>query len=255
MNDRPLDEAVRRLAGADVVLIASDYDGTLAELVDDPTRAWPWAPSIQILHDLAALPGVHVAVVSGRALDELRLLSGLGDDAVLIGSHGAELVDGVVEGFDADAAETLATVTSMLEAIAAKVPGARVELKPAGVAFHTRAVEPAIAADVTASVLTGVGAMAGVRVRPGKDVVELGVTRGDKGQAIASLRDRLGAAAVLFLGDDVTDEDAFAVLDGPLDVAVKVGPGPSIAPHRLDGVPEVGQLLSTVFELRATADR
>ncbi|MFN8024272.1 MAG: trehalose-phosphatase [Acidimicrobiales bacterium] len=255
MSDAELDEALRRLANADVVLVASDYDGTLAELVDDPARAWPWAPSIEVLRELSALPGVHVAIVSGRALDELRSLSRLGDRAVLIGSHGAELVDGVVEGFDHDAAETLATVTSMLEAVAGKVPGARVETKPAGVAFHTRAVDPEVAGEVQASVLTGVGAMSGVRVRPGKDVLEFGVTRGDKGRALARLRDELAAAAVLFIGDDLTDEDAFGVLDGPLDVSVKVGQGPTAAHHRVAGVPEVGQLLARVLELRAAACR
>src|SRR5690606_15929826 len=87
-------------------------------------------------------------------------------------------------------------------------------------------------------------------VRHGKKVVELSVVSTNKGMALSKLRQRVGATAVLFLGDDVTDEDAFATLTGP-DVGIKVGPGLTRAPYRIQGVMEVARVLAQVAELRA----
>ncbi|MCB0998679.1 MAG: trehalose-phosphatase [Acidimicrobiales bacterium] len=250
--DADLEAAIDTAGSARRLLVASDYDGTIAELVDDPDRAHPWSPSIEVLRRLAALPHTTVAVVSGRSLTDLRALSHLGDVAILIGSHGAEFGDGGVDGLDPDVRGALDAVASELDGLAAGVPGAHVERKPAGVAFHTRRADPSAAARAVADVLAGPGSRHGVRVRHGKDVVELTVVHTDKGAALDRLRRSIDADAVVFLGDDLTDEDAFAVL-GDGDVGVKVGDGPTIARHRVRDVPAVAQVLSRLHDVREAA--
>ena len=69
-------------------------------------------------------------------------------------------------------------------------------------------------------------------LKPGKDVLELAVTDADKGSAVLRLAAELGAAATIYLGDDVTDEDAFRAL-GADDVTVKIGDGETAAAHRV----------------------
>ena len=89
-------------------------------------------------------------------------------------------------------------------------------------------------------------------MKTGKKVCELAVIAADKGTAVEHLRHQLGADPVLFIGDDVTDEDAFAVL-GVGDVGIKVGPGETLAEHRLNDTDAVAALLSSLLELRRSA--
>jgi trehalose 6-phosphate phosphatase len=88
-----------------------------------------------------------------------------------------------------------------------------------------------------------------VHVTEGKEVIEMAVLDADKGTAIGVLRERAAADAVVFLGDDVTDENVFALLDGP-DVGVKVGPGETLARHRVASPPEAVRVLQQVLRLR-----
>ena len=89
----------------------------------------------------------------------------------------------------------------------------------------------------------------------GKEVVEVSVVRADKGTALRDLRGRLGVDAVLYAGDDVTDEHAFAVLDAATDVTVKVGDGDTRAAYRLAGPPDVAALLARIAALRGAGGR
>jgi trehalose 6-phosphate phosphatase len=81
-------------------------------------------------------------------------------------------------------------------------------------------------------------------------VCELLLVPTDKGRALTTVRANVGATAVMFLGDDVTDEDAFATLAGP-DVGVKVGDGDTIAPFRVGSPDEVAILLTALRTRRA----
>ncbi len=244
-----LDAAIDAVAASPVVLVACDYDGTLAEHVDDPDRAFPVRESIIALRSLAALPDTHVAVISGRAMRDLASLSRLPDEIHLVGSHGSEFEAGFVTGLDDPARVLLDGLTADLRQMAASVPGSLVERKPASLAFHYRSVDPATVPGLVDSILSGPAMRAGVRVKHGKNVIELAVVDTDKGAAITRLRQLVGADVVLFMGDDVTDEDAFAVLAGP-DVGVKVGAGDTKAGHRVADPRAIAQLLATMFERR-----
>src|SRR5207248_6826338 len=102
-----------------------------------------------------------------------------------------------------------------IEAVSETEPGAGLDRKPAGIAVHTRTAAPADADAVREAIFEGPASWAGVHVTQGKEVVELLVLQTHKGTAVDALRMQLSASAVLFVGDDVTDENAFAHLHGP----------------------------------------
>ena len=226
--DPALDEALVALAARRPLLLASDYDGVLARLRNDPSAAVPEPGFANLLAAIAAAEGVTVALVSGRGVADLRRTSGLIGPYRWVGSHGAEF-DGPVDRELATRRDTLATA---LAPLVEAVRGARLEVKPASVAVHVRQVaDPAAAAALLASADAAVDPS--LTKKPGKAVLELAVTDADKGSAVARLREELDAAAVVYLGDDLTDEDVFRRL-GAGDVGVKVGEGATAAGHRVD---------------------
>jgi trehalose 6-phosphate phosphatase len=219
--------ALTELAGRRPLLVASDYDGVLSPLVGDPSAAVPTPGTGEALARIAGAAGVTVALVSGRGVADLRRVSGWQGPYRWVGSHGAEY-DGPLTGELASRRDALA---DRLAPLVAAVPGARLEVKPASVAVHVRQVaDPAAAAALLSA--ADAAADPSLTKKPGKAVLELAVTDADKGSAVTRLRDELGAAAVVYLGDDLTDEDVFRRL-GPADVGVKVGEGETAAGHRV----------------------
>jgi len=222
-----LDEALAALAGRRPLLLASDYDGVLARLRDDPSTAVPEPGVAEVLERLSAVAGVTVALVSGRGVADLRTTSGLSGPFRWVGSHGAEF-DGPLRGELADRRDRVAAV---LEPVVAGTPGARLEVKPASVAVHVRQVTDRARAG---ALLEEARALvnSSLTMKPGKDVLEVAVTDADKGSALRRLGAELGVAGTLYLGDDVTDEDGFRAL-GADDVSVKIGEGPTAARYRV----------------------
>ncbi|SFF63593.1 trehalose-phosphatase [Blastococcus tunisiensis] len=238
-----LDAALVALAGRRPLLVASDYDGVLAPLVGDPSAAVPQPGVAEVLPRLAAVGGVTVALVSGRGVADLQGTSGLSGPYRWVGSHGAEF-DGPLSGDQADRRDALA---ARLAPLVSAVPGARLEVKPASVAVHVREVaDRAAAADLLADARRATDSS--LTLKPGKEVLEVAVTDADKGSALTRLAGELGAAATLYLGDDVTDEDAFRAL-GPADVTVKVGDGQTDARHRVADTTEALAVLERLADL------
>ncbi|MGH3649990.1 MAG: trehalose-phosphatase, partial [Acidimicrobiia bacterium] len=83
-----LEEAVTRAMARDSVLVAVDFDGTLAPIVDHPDQAVPDNRAMSVLARIAARGGVEVAIVSGRALADLKVRLGEPTGFTLIGEHG-----------------------------------------------------------------------------------------------------------------------------------------------------------------------
>ena len=239
-----LDAALRAFAGRRPLLVASDYDGVLARLRDDPAAAVPEAGVAAVLDRLARVDGVTVALVSGRGVADLQATSGLSGDFRWVGSHGAEF-DGPLAGELADRRDRLA---ERLAPLVAAVDGAWLETKPASIAVHVRPVADRAAA---ARLLEEARAAAdsSLTLKPGKDVLEIAVTDAHKGGALRRLVEELGTAAALYLGDDVTDEDGFRALDGPNDVTVKIGDGPTEARHRVSDTVGAVALLNGLADL------
>ena len=122
------------------------------------------------------------------------------------------------------------------------------ETKPASVALHVR----------NASTADGEAALAEARdaarawdahLTEGKAVLEFAVISTDKGEALDILREQTGATAVVFFGDDVTDEKAFRRMRDA-DVGVKVGPGETLAGYRIDSPDDVVAALAYLVRRR-----
>ncbi len=266
-----LDEEVRAaltaLAATPRVLVAVDFDGTLAPFVTDPLQARPVAGGVEALRAAAALDGCTVAVVSGRDVATLGKVTGIGDGEgiTLVGSHGAEIRSGDAAGpasaaeatsLDEPADRLLRTVREELEAIASHRAGTRVEYKPSAVVLHTRDVDAVTAEAATEAALEVGRRHAAVNVIPGKAVVELSVSTADKGTAVRHLAQVSRSRATLYVGDDTTDEQAFAALNPSTgDLTVKVGDGETLAAHRVADPPAVVELLELLVEQRAGRTR
>ncbi|MCL2422562.1 MAG: trehalose-phosphatase [Micrococcales bacterium] len=241
------------------LLVALDFDGTLAPLQDDPQASRILPEGVAVLERLAAA-GVHLALVSGRGLATLAQLAQVPVGTFLVGSHGGELGQVRDEGLGLlDTPETaltddhvrlLAAAGEQLSLVAQGRQGVWVEVKPAAVVMHTRVADDDVAEQALTQART-VGARLGTQVLEGKDVVELAVLHVDKGTAVASLRATLGATTVVFAGDDRTDENVQARL-GPHDVGIKVGPGATLAKFHVDDPQAVVAALEVLADALTT---
>ncbi len=250
MLSRELIAAIKVAGRSPRLLVGCDYDGTLAPIVDDPAKAHPLREAIVGLRGLAALVDTHVAVISGRALRDLAVLSRLPHEIHLVGSHGSEFEPDMTGRLDGSQVALLEAIVADLRARVGRVPGTSVEIKPSGVTFHFRTADQTAGEAEATAIRTQWAERDGVVVRDGKCVVELSVLDAHKGVALDHLRHSLGADTVIFIGDDVTDEDAFGVLRGP-DIGIKVGDGTTAATYRVDSPQDVSAVLARLHEERS----
>lgn len=221
-------------------LLAFDFDGTLAPTVSRPDDAHVSVALARRLDQLSRL--LPVAIVSGRRIDDVAPRLGF-EPQFIIGNHGAEDDDAP---HHAAAARALEAVRARLQSHAARLQAAGVDVedKRYSVALHYRlAHDRHEALGLISAVLDG--AQGETRVFAGKCVVNVVPHDApDKGDAVASLVERCGSASVVFVGDDVNDEQVF-VRSQPHWLTIRVGrndPG-SHARYFLDGTAEVGILL------------
>ena len=242
--------ALGEVATAATLLVATDFDGVLAPLVLDPSTSRALPGTIEALQALAALPGTSAAVVSGRDLDTLTQLTGLDGSVVTrIGSHGSQTSAAGTQDLSPAQREALAAVAEDLEALLEAHPGAYLEHKPTAVVLHTRRMPSGDSAAAEAAALEATTRHTDVHVLHGKHVVEVSVVEADKGTALVDLRDAVGATAVVYFGDDVTDEHAFERL-GERDVTVKVGDGETAARFRVGEPDDVAAGVARLLERR-----
>ena len=250
MPDLPEDlhRALIDVAGVPRLLVASDFDGTIAPIVSNPADARPIPAAAQALATLATLPSTSAALISGRALRDLRVLSGAPADVHLVGSHGSEFDAGFADPIDESAKALLAELEQTMTELTQRYPGATVEIKPVSVAFHVRNADPDHAQQAIDDALNAVRDW-DIHVTEGKAVREFAVIDTDKGAALEQLRGAADASAVVFFGDDVTDEKAFSRLsDG--DIGVKIGPGATLARYRVDSPDDVATALEVLLHAR-----
>ena len=228
------------------VLIASDFDGTLAPIVDDPDSAQANARAMAALRRLAQIPGVSVAIVSGRSLSDLDRMTGGLEGAAVIGEHGNARA-----GQWSPGSEGISDLAKLVRKSVAQHPGAFVEAKEHSVVFHYRTMERDLVERAIKELLEDLGQLDDVAVSHGKEIVELSLGSRDKADAIADLVDEFGVATTVFIGDDTTDEKVFAALR-PDDIAIKVGDGPTVAHYRIPDVESVADVLERLAVLLGT---
>jgi trehalose 6-phosphate phosphatase len=230
-----------------------DFDGTLAEFHPDPDAPELTPERYELLMTIARRPATPLGIVSGRRLDDLRRRTRLPDHVYHAGLHGLEIeVDGR-RTTHPDLSEAVARMDGLAECLKKlleEYPDSYIEDKGASVAVHTRRLpkdmhERAFArADVLAVPWI---AKDYVRRLEGHCVVEyLPNISGHKGDAtqwiVKDVETKLQRQAwVAYLGDDITDEDAFrAITSG---IGVLIGLRPTSATHKLDGIADVDRFL------------
>lgn len=239
------------LASAERLAVVSDFDGTLAGFARNAYDVRPEQRSLDALASLAALPHTTAAVLSGRHLDSLKRVCPLREPVLFGGSHGAES-SWEESSLSPEMKAHLAKKEEELKEIIARHPGAELEVKPFQRVLHLRALELQDPDAAAAAYAEGAALSAdGFPKTEGKCVVEFSATQATKGTWIEKLRQRVGATAVVFLGDDTTDEDGFAVLNQPPDLGVKVGEGATQAALRLPDIAAVTEFLEELASARA----
>ena len=217
------------------MLVASDFDGTLSEIVAQADKARPVAGALEALRAMAQHPEFDVALISGRALADLRRRCPVAG-CWYLGGHGNELLGPKEEIDTGDLPDEAALagapfgppMTPELERLAGEMrlrmagwPGAVLEVKPASVAIHYRHA-PHLGEQIE-SFAAAKAAAESFRVVSGKRIVELiPLTARHKGHALQALRQDLGCDLALYFGDDTTDEDVFRLGD-PTIIGVHVG--------------------------------
>jgi trehalose-phosphatase len=251
-------QEIRERARGRRLAVFLDYDGTLTPIVDRPELARLPEDIRGAVRNLAAR--CPVSVISGRDLRDVRRLVGI-EGIVFAGSHGFEIEgpgglrrehpDGVACLPSLDRAER-----ELKEALSG-IEGALVERKRFSIAAHYRLVEEPSRAGVERAAERVLRAHPDLRGSGGKMVRELRPgARWDKGLAVLSLLESMGLggpdALPVYLGDDLTDEDAFRVLAGRgIGIVVRDEARPTEASYALEDPGEVGRFLK---ELSAMLD-
>lgn len=256
-NEPALRWLAERLAVAPRVILALDYDGTLVPIQKSPELARPDEALTTLLHGLSRLRGVRVDVVSGRTRDSLE--DWLGALPIgLVAEHGFWFKKADENDWHSAVDPTTFTwkgmVRAVLEEYAMRTPGALIEDKTAGLAWHYRNATPHLgtlrARELRAHLVQSL-AQTPVTILTGRKVVEVRPQGIDKGQGIRLLGDLDGAEIAAF-GDDRTDEDLFAALP-ETSHTFRSGPGPTRARFRLNGPKDVRYFLNRFLELRRAA--
>jgi trehalose 6-phosphate phosphatase len=251
--DPELQSALEALALTEHLLVALDFDGTLAPLVEHAEDARALPASAAALRALAALPGTTTALISGRALDSLRVVADPPEEMMMVGSHGAETwtgPGGAPLTLTPEQAGLLTRAVGIVEGVVATHPGTRIEFKPAGVVLHTRTASDDVAEAAVDAARSELVHLEGLGVTDGKRVLEISVVKADKGEGLTLLRRTTGATAVLFAGDDVTDEHAQRALL-PGDVGIRIGPGETAARFTVPTPEAFSEVLETLVSLRS----
>ncbi|RQH00391.1 trehalose-phosphatase [Natrarchaeobius oligotrophus] len=251
-SPRRLDEHLprirRELSGASRLLVCLDFDGTLAPIVEEPTDAAALEANERGLETLASEPQVSTAIVSGRALSDVRTRVGGAD--VYAGNHGLELErDGsvAVHPIARTRAALVDEVCSALETVLEPIPRTRIENKRLTGTVHTRSVPAALRPVVGRLAERIVDRIGGgdLVLSSGKRVLEVGpAIPWGKGNAVELIASDLPAeTASVYVGDDVTDESAFQAVE-PAGIGVRVGDSrPSAASYRVRSPEHVAEFL------------
>jgi len=253
----PIDERrtaiAERFEQAPGVLCCLDFDGTLAPIVEDPAEATIDPACWSVVADLATSESVTVAIVSGRALEDLHERVGL-DTVVYAGNHGLELRRAErteVLPAEAECEEVIGGLCESLEDRIGAVPGTHVEDKGVTATVHYRQVPDDVVPGVVETVEEEVDDADGdLEVLAGRQIREIRPdVPWDKGRVVASLAADVPADwEQLYVGDDTTDEDAFEVVE-PDGLGVLVREREATAASvRLPSQDEVADFLGLVAE-------
>lgn len=244
----------RRLVGRTAAVFL-DYDGTLTPIMPRPELA-------QISSEMRSLVGAlagrcPVAIVSGRPRATVEDFLGL-ENVIYAGSHGMEIEGPTGTGLRLDKGrdhvENLAALYDKLSMALSHIPGVLMEQTAYTVPVHFRQVHPTLIPEVERIVEKELKGHSGIKGYRGKMIFEIRPDIAwDKGKAVLWIREQLGMkenSFAFYMGDDTTDEDAFAVLgDGDVGILVASHPRETAARYTLKDPSEVGVFLEGLIDI------
>lgn len=203
------------LADPQGTLLALDFDGTLAHIVEDPTQAFAHEHSVAALAQIGSQLG-HIAIITGRPVRQALELGGFAglaglEGLVIFGQYGRERWDAATGDLVSPPRDPqIAIVEELLPQwlVDRDAEGVRIEDKGLAIALHTRGLGAGVY-DRIAPALRALAAEHGLDVEPGRQVVELRTAVIDKGDALLAYVAEIGARHVIFAGDDLGDVPAF----------------------------------------------
>jgi alpha,alpha-trehalase len=249
-------EEIKKLAASKRIAIFLDYDGTLTPIVDTPEKAILPDKTREVLLNLSSKGAV--GIISGRDMQNVKTLVGI-DSLIYAGSHGFEITG--PGKFKESSSKGAAFLTSLdraqkkLEESIGQINGVLVERKKFAIAIHYRLVDPANVPDIEEAVDKINSLHKDLRKAYGKKVFELQPNMDwHKGKALLYLLEALGLnnekVLPIYIGDDVTDEDAFRALkDKGIGVVVWDTPFPTAAKYSLKNTDEVRDFLSLLIPI------
>ncbi|HJR15763.1 MAG TPA: bifunctional alpha,alpha-trehalose-phosphate synthase (UDP-forming)/trehalose-phosphatase [Gemmatimonadales bacterium] len=242
-----------RLQVAEDLLVLLDYDGTLVPYTPTPELARPDPALLEQLEELAKRPNTELHVVSGRGRDALE--HWLGElPVVLHAEHGfwsRPLGSDTWVPAAEITGEWREAALAILRDITARTPGSLIEVKSVALAWHYRMADQEAGARRANELrlhLTQLLSNQPVEILAGHKVLEIRPYGVNKGRIVPPLSpERLATTTLLAIGDDRTDEDLFAAVPAE-GITARVGPGPTRARFRLEGVTAVRALLRSLVE-------
>lgn len=239
-------------------MLLFDYDGTLTPIVDTPELA-DFAPDMRnLLQKLTLKRNFIVGVISGRALSDIKQKIRL-NRMIYAGNHGLEIQGpnfDFVHPLTLEFQSAINIIGQMLDKSLSKIRGAFVEDKGLTLSVHYRLVQDETEEQEVKNIfekIVGVARSVGIiRTTPGKKVYEVRpAVLWNKGKAVKLILKKHGKGGILsgilpiYIGDDLTDEDAFKVIEGYTGISIYVGGenAGSMAGYYLNNVSEVKEFM------------
>lgn len=221
-----LPQIASSIRDAPYVFLSLDFDGTLAPITVNPGAATMPVESRRALRAMEAGERSSVAIISGRALPDLRERVRM-EEIIYAGNHGLEITGPGLHFVEPNAArrvEALEELSRHLQVRLRHIPGVEVESKVLSASIHFRSASESRLGEVHKTVLDALTPIVSLfQVTQGLQVFEIRPrVNWHKGLAIRWIRDALGRrdALVVYIGDDLTDEDAFRALPDGITISV-----------------------------------
>jgi len=253
---------IKELLENKFILLLLDYDGTLTPIVKAPSKAIIRKDTKGLLQTLSRSPSCKIGIISGRKLKDIKTIVGV-DGITYAGNHGLE-IQGPKIKFESQVSPRLKliirNIVTDMEKRLSGIKGALIEDKGLTLSIHYRLVSkkdmPAFK-KIVSEVINPYIVCDKIKVNSGKKVYEIKPPiKWDKGKIVLWLLARQqfisGVKDVLpiYIGDDITDEDAFKVLKRK-GLTVFVGrPGNSKADYYLKNTEEVTKFLRSILNLQ-----
>lgn len=239
------------IADPGAALVAVDFDGTLAPIVEKPEDARPADGTHDVLSALAARLG-GVAIVSGRGAEEVVRLADIADVAGLrvLGHYGLQQWQGGEVTTPAPVPGIATARARLGDVLEGADAGVRVEDKVHSLAIHTRgAAHPDTELAALEPALEVLADACGLEAVLGRYVIELRPPGTDKGSAVRALVESTGARVVIYVGDDLGDLPAYDAIDSlRADGAIAGLAVASVDPHDADVPPQVAERADMVLD-------